>query len=198
MTRAAQPRAAADSPACPSGNPAAGTRSFLPSEAGRWRPDPAGAEEAGAAPIPCLSARMRADARMPGAVRDLIAAVARHEGLSEAVVDAARLLASELAANAFRAYDSRGLEGRAEVTVTIGVGELAVAVADDAPGVPTLLAAHDGAEVGRGLVIVDLVSRAWGWTGGPGGKRVWFTLPLNMPDSYGMPVPGLDARGDAA
>ena len=58
--------------------------------------------------------------------------------------------------------------------------ELRVEVHDrsrDMP-VPASLAVSDDSETGRGLMLVDTLAADWGYYRTPGGKAVYFTLPL--------------------
>lgn len=120
--------------------------------------------------------------------------MAAQEGLSEVVEATAQLLTTELATNSYRAYAAAGLRGCMAVSVDITGGELCVSVADTAPGVPLLFPPSADRESGRGLSLVDSLSCEWSWTGCPGRKFVWFTLPLDMPE----PQPDLDRWAEPA
>lgn len=88
--------------------------------------------------------------------------------------DIAILLTSELLTNAVR-------HAGAPVLLSAGVeplgGMLRVEVHDEIlDGVSVRRASGDD-EDGRGLQLVDVLARRWGWRAGPtGGKRVWFEL----------------------
>lgn len=83
--------------------------------------------------------------------------------------DALQLLISELVGNAVR-------HGQPPVTYDIApdAGDLLLTVADGDPTPP-----GDGtcsgpdAEGGRGLFLVDALSKQWGWTPAECGKQVW-------------------------
>lgn len=108
--------------------------------------------------------------------------------------DAAVLLASELVANAVThaGGDADGaaasvggmVEGGALGAITMCVrcsrGELRVEVHDWSRSTPAHvpLAVDDDAETGRGLMLVDTLATEWGFYRTPGGKVVYFTLPL--------------------
>lgn len=125
---------------------------------------------------------MSADERSPGRIRHLISIVAAQENLTETVETTAQLLASELVTNSHRAYMAAGMCGGAGVSLFIAGGELCVSVADKAPGVPVLFPPSADSESGRGLALVDSMSREWSWTGRSRRKLVWFSLGLAMPE----------------
>ena len=92
--------------------------------------------------------------------------------VSPEVIRDATLCISELTANAVR-------HARTTCTVEIVLtGEvLRISVRDDHPGEPTRFDPDPTSVSGRGLAIVEAVSRRWGWTRDPaGGKHVWFEL----------------------
>jgi anti-sigma regulatory factor (Ser/Thr protein kinase) len=110
------------------------------------------------------------------AVRTALTAAQRSE-----LVDTAVLLTSELVTNAVKA----SLGARCTSPVTVHAewaarpkGSLRVMVYDGAPGLPLWHAHTEGAEVGRGLLLMRLCAAEWGvCQHGPGpGKGVWFTL----------------------
>lgn len=86
----------------------------------------------------------------------------------------AMLVACELAENIVRHARSAGwlrMELRGEL--------LSIAVADADPTPPRLRPPHERRHGGRGLVVVDELSRAWGYAPRPGGgKVVWAVLAL--------------------
>ncbi|GAA2470943.1 ATP-binding protein [Streptomyces thermolineatus] len=105
--------------------------------------------------------------------------------------DAAVLVVSELATNAVRhgSRDGQPLELRLLLLPDPAV--LRVEVSDTrggtapAPVPPRPVPVHaadsadDGAESGRGLLLVDALATRWGWVPGPGtGKTVWAELDL--------------------
>jgi anti-sigma regulatory factor (Ser/Thr protein kinase) len=105
----------------------------------------------------------------PRAARELLDH-ARDE-LPERVLDDARLLISELVANAVEHVDE---EGEIEVRVALADGVLRVEVLDPGPGFeyrPRV----DGGERGWGLHFADLLSSRWGTDRGER-ARVWFEL----------------------
>jgi anti-sigma regulatory factor (Ser/Thr protein kinase) len=105
----------------------------------------------------------------PAAARDLLERL--HDRLAPDRLDDARLLTSELVANAVEHVVE---EGDIEVRVELSDGELRVDVLDPGPGftyVPRAEAAGDS-DRGWGLVFTERVATSWG--NEPG--RVWFVL----------------------
>jgi anti-sigma regulatory factor (Ser/Thr protein kinase) len=95
-------------------------------------------------------------------------------------VDVLVLLASELITNAVTHADNGGSPEVISVCVRCLRDELRVEVHDGSPDmpVPVQLKVDDDAETGRGLMLVDALAAEWGFYRTPGGKAVYFTLPL--------------------
>lgn len=94
-----------------------------------------------------------------------------------ALRDTARLVVTELVSNAVR-HGTVAASAAVEVTLTRGMGAVYVSVRDRSrrlpkPGGPV----PPTVEGGRGLLVVSLMSRAWGATPTVDGKVVWATLP---------------------
>ena len=89
------------------------------------------------------------------------------------LVDDCLLIVSELVTNAIRA-------GCTEVDVVLEVHRhrLRVATSDDAPGEPEPVAAGPRDSHGRGLAVVEHLSRAWGVQKSLSGKQVWADLAI--------------------
>ena len=107
---------------------------------------------------------------VPGArhfVRDVLSAQARE------IVEAAELMASELATNCVRHARSDF-----ELAIHLSRDEIRVEVSDHGRGQPVLRSPTPQEQSGRGLRIVQELSDAWGTTPSPNGKLVWFTLQL--------------------
>ncbi|MET8054746.1 ATP-binding protein [Streptosporangium sp. NPDC005286] len=91
--------------------------------------------------------------------------------------DIAELLVSELVTNAL-------LHGRGVPVITLSFreGTLRCEVEDENPALLQVREEPDNDEDGRGLLLVDMLSRSWGTdrtrTGRPG-KAVWFELPAH-------------------
>jgi CheY-like chemotaxis protein len=90
------------------------------------------------------------------------------------VLDDALLVVSELVTNAIvHAGSDAGLR------LTLGVETLRIEVADAGGDAPDPVLADDDDEHGRGLLLVAVLSAAWGTESTPeGGKVVWAELPL--------------------
>jgi anti-sigma regulatory factor (Ser/Thr protein kinase) len=90
-----------------------------------------------------------------------------------ALVDDARIVVSELVANAVQHTPGRflglALHRSAEGTVTI-------AVRDASRGLPRLIDATEALDHGRGLSLVDALCQRWGVTVSSTGKTVWADL----------------------
>ena len=108
------------------------------------------------------------------AARRWMAALLTTWGLVEALgeaADVAALLLSELATNAL-------LHGRSdfEVTVSWDGAVLHVEVADESVHGPVRTRFSTTAATGRGMTLVDELSRRWGVEARDGGKAVWFEV----------------------
>jgi hypothetical protein len=85
----------------------------------------------------------------------------------------AEAIADELSANAIRHAGAAtfGLQ-----VLRMGYAAVAVIVTDPSPQLPVKLDPTGDCERGRGLLIVDALSAAWGWRLRPGGKAVYAIL----------------------
>lgn len=96
----------------------------------------------------------------------------------EEVLDEASVVVTELASNsvihARSAY---------EVRLALGAHAVRIEVADHGPGTPEPQPPSDGAESGRGLMMVAALSVSWGVEGGADGKTVWAELARGNGDS---------------
>jgi anti-sigma regulatory factor (Ser/Thr protein kinase) len=102
---------------------------------------------------------------------------------AEHLIETANLLASELVTNAvaFSAGGSTGpgLAGVKKISLALELlgGELIIEVGDSDPGPPVLNGAGDGdAEGGRGLVLVEALSKDWGYELLPSGGKVVYCV----------------------
>jgi anti-sigma regulatory factor (Ser/Thr protein kinase) len=91
---------------------------------------------------------------------------------SELIADCSLVL-SELTSNAVMA-------GSTVVSITVEVhrDHVRIAADDDGLGVPRPVAAGPSDPHGRGLAIVDSLSRAWGVQHRPRGKQVWANVAI--------------------
>jgi anti-sigma regulatory factor (Ser/Thr protein kinase) len=90
----------------------------------------------------------------------------------DTLVDAARLLVSELVTNAV-------LHARTDLELVVKMRRagVRVEVRDGSPGEPVVRRYEDEAMTGRGLALVGELATRWGVDPGPhGGKSVWFEL----------------------
>jgi anti-sigma regulatory factor (Ser/Thr protein kinase) len=98
---------------------------------------------------------------------------------SPRLIEAAELMASELATNCVR-------HAQTDFELTVEVeGEIRVAVRDVNRGRPTVRSPALADPSGRGLRIVQALSDAWGVTPSPEGKTVWFALYVPDESSFG-------------
>lgn len=103
------------------------------------------------------------------AVRRFVRQELRHH--ASEVVDAAELMACELATNCVR-------HAHTEFELAIDTQDpIRVEVRDSGRGRPRLRSPTSKEPSGRGLLIVEALSAQWGVTPSPPGKTVWFTLP---------------------
>ncbi|WP_404962053.1 ATP-binding protein [Streptomyces sp. 147326] len=82
------------------------------------------------------------------------------------------LMVSELVANA-----CLHAGGPSELVLRHGAEGLLIEVSDDSPHRPVLRPPRDPAlPGGHGLMVLDRLSRSWGWRPAPGGKTVWLEV----------------------
>jgi anti-sigma regulatory factor (Ser/Thr protein kinase) len=90
--------------------------------------------------------------------------------------DDAVLCLDELVSNALQHSRSSRPGGTIEVRLTVTAASVLAEVADAGPlGVPSAVSRDTFAERGRGLVLVEALTRAWG---SAGNGVWWFWLPL--------------------
>ncbi|HEU0130523.1 MAG TPA: ATP-binding protein [Mycobacteriales bacterium] len=92
------------------------------------------------------------------------------------LLDAARLLVSELVTNAV-------LHARTEIELLLharGTG-VRIAVRDRSPATPVVRHYEDEAMTGRGLALVEELAAQWGVDAHEDGKTVWFELDEQPP-----------------
>ncbi|MCP9211064.1 ATP-binding protein [Streptomyces cucumeris] len=108
-------------------------------------------------------------------------------------IDDAELLVSELVTNAVRHAC-----GPIRLTFSLRAADRALRceVADEDCGIPRLCRAGEQDEGGRGIHLLELLSRCWGSTATAVGKVVWFELHALTPIGPGPVAPG-PFRGDA-
>jgi anti-sigma regulatory factor (Ser/Thr protein kinase) len=117
-------------------------------------------------------------------------------------IETAELLVSELVTNAIRASGPKpgplaysGPEGLEHITLTLRLlpGRVVIEVFDHDPSAPVLAEAGPDSESGRGLMIVDIASKEWGYQYPPSGGKIVFCV-LDIPQfityATGQDVPG--------
>jgi anti-sigma regulatory factor (Ser/Thr protein kinase) len=98
------------------------------------------------------------------------------------LAETVELLASELVTNAIRASQRLSLAGPAVVHLWLvrGQNSITVCVWDASPDMPVRHDAGPDEESGRGLMIIDTVSSAWGAYLKDGGKIVWARVDADI------------------
>jgi anti-sigma regulatory factor (Ser/Thr protein kinase) len=122
--------------------------------------------------FPVLNCTFAARLRAPRAARVCVAA-AFSAYLEPVLLGDVELVVSELVTNAVTAQREVGY---VRLTVRRIKPGLLVAASDQAGGLPCRAGDGDLAPGGRGLLLVEQLSRAWGWQAFPGGKTVWSVL----------------------
>ncbi|MFD7924157.1 ATP-binding protein [Streptomyces sp. NPDC059740] len=121
------------------------------------------------------------DPRTVAEARRFTAATLSHWAVRDITTQDAELVVSELVSNALRYGTSRPGDTDGAYSAWLGLlreddGVLCV-VNDSSPREPVVRTPDYLAESGRGLHIVDRLSRSWGWTPpGASGKSVWASL----------------------
>jgi hypothetical protein len=137
--------------------------------------------------------------------REHVACALSGWGLSGDVVDVARLLISELVTNSIHVSGGPGrapLAGagpdcaeRISVTVQLAPGRLVIEVFDHDLRPPVLADEGADAESGRGLVLVQALSKEWGHFFPPSGGKTVFAV-IGLDDGTCMPDAGDDGTDD--
>lgn len=125
---------------------------------------------------------LRGTGASPGIAREFTSATLRSWGLAD-LCDDATVVVSELVTNAIRYGLPAGFGAADERPIRLTLvrhGRLLVCiVADGSRREPSTRDACDAAETGRGLHVIEALSRAWGWTPLPGtGKAVWAAIAI--------------------
>jgi len=110
--------------------------------------------------------------------RSCVSDTLRRLGTAQTVIDDARVVVSELLANALR--HARPLPtGHLQVGLVVGTGSLRIFVTDGGSAtLPSLTNASPMSPGGRGLSIVGTLTRDWGVRESSGGNTVFGVLDL--------------------
>ena len=108
----------------------------------------------------------------PRAARRFVQGILPGWGCAD-VLDSVTLLVSELVGNAVMHARSE-----IEVSVRLGTDRLRVDVIDRSTAVPRRRSAGSEDQTGRGSDLVEVLATAWGVSGRPDGKSVWFEIAL--------------------
>ncbi|WP_309225697.1 ATP-binding protein [Quadrisphaera sp. INWT6] len=130
------------------------------------------------AETPTASLTLPMDAAAPARSRAFLAQAHCHHHAAS-VLDEAQLLVSELVTNAVR-------HGSPPITTEVGCrgqAGLHVRVTDGATSEPLVRTPAVDDVGGRGMLLVDLLSSAWGVEPGSTGKAVWFELAPGDPSA---------------
>jgi anti-sigma regulatory factor (Ser/Thr protein kinase) len=129
-----------------------------------------------AASVRLGSASFPADTDAPRQARWWLASLLREHGLEHELHDV-MVMVSELTTNAVK-----HAEASFELVVLLDDDCLRIEVHDSDPRVPQVQWVPAGATSGRGLLIVETLSEAWGVTAlEGGGKSVWFEVRVGQP-----------------
>jgi anti-sigma regulatory factor (Ser/Thr protein kinase) len=109
-------------------------------------------------------------------VRDRLARELADWGIAAEAGEPALLVATELLTNALE-------HARAPIRLTVGLGaeSVRIEVHDAAPDPPRQQPHDLWAARGRGLQLVDGLSRRWGWSPDTNGKTVWADVSSGWP-----------------
>ncbi len=124
---------------------------------------------------------LQSDGTSPRIAREFTSATLCSWGLAE-LTDDAVVIVSELVTNAIR-HGGCTLAGGDERPVKLSIvrnGRFVVCIVTDPSGDdPTVRSPDDACETGRGLQVIEALSRAWGWSPLPGmGKAVWAAIDV--------------------
>lgn len=110
-----------------------------------------------------------------GAARRFVRDVLTTRQVGDEVVDTVELLTSEVVTNAIVHAGSGP-----QLVVQLTRERVRVEVHDRASSVPLRLMTDPFSPGGRGMAIVEELSREWGVEHLPDGKRVWFEVPVTV------------------
>jgi len=105
--------------------------------------------------------------------------------LGEDDLDDCMLVVTELVSNA---YDHGSAPRRVRLLRPAGPCSVRIEVDDASPEQPVMGRSRLGVNRGRGMIIVDRLSRRWGVDRCPDGKTVWAQLACTPPDHARQPA----------
>lgn len=116
---------------------------------------------------------------MPKSARDAVALLALSWG-NEEIADTVKIAVSELVTNVL--LHTAGIPGTTVTVEALRVGAcFRVQVRDGSRAAPKLRRPDRDDEYGRGLLLVEAMTDACGWTPTPSGKIVWFDVKAPWP-----------------
>jgi anti-sigma regulatory factor (Ser/Thr protein kinase) len=120
------------------------------------------------------------NASSPKAFRHLIGVIGDQWDIAPENAYAAQVAVSEIVTNVVS--HAPGVPGSTVTVSVLRAGDvISVQVHDSSPDAPVLRSAGEDDESGRGLMLVDAMTDAWGYRCTPSGKVVWFDLKTDRP-----------------
>jgi anti-sigma regulatory factor (Ser/Thr protein kinase) len=120
------------------------------------------------------------NASSPKAFRHLIGVIGDQWDIAPENAYAAQVAVSEIVTNVVD--HAPGAPGSTVTVSVLRAGDvLSVRVRDSSPDAPVLRSAGEDDKSGRGLMLVDAMTDAWGYRFTPSGKVVWFDLNTDRP-----------------
>lgn len=147
-------------------------KSVPPARLGRQLQALVAAAHSDAEPLHHAEVQLPASTDSPRAARRFVERTLHGWGCDE-LIDRVTLLVSELVGNAVLHAGSP-----VDLSFRVAAGCLRVEVADRSTLVPHRRQASDDDLSGRGSGVVELMADAWGITGQPDGKSVWFEMAV--------------------
>jgi anti-sigma regulatory factor (Ser/Thr protein kinase) len=120
---------------------------------------------------------VRQEPTSASAVRRELAADLELHGIRSDDVDAVTLVVSELVGNAIR-HTAATEDAELDISWAVGDQEVYVCVGDPSDELPRRKFPDAESTGGRGLTIVEALSKDWGADPTPSGKRVWARVPV--------------------
>lgn len=138
-----------------------------------WTPERLGTSRAGYDGGMSVTSALPQDSGAAREARKLVESQLSAWGV-EFVRDDLQLIASELVTNALTHTD-----GPVTISLIAAPDHVRIEVADAGSATPTVRSPSDDDDHGRGMAIVEMLSRAWGTIATETGKTVWAEVPLS-------------------